>query len=120
MILDTPSTFLQAVLSTAVASTQPEVHVKYIIYNIKGDPTKPQLQRSALNNTTDVNILSAPNLQGYVAEVVGLTVYNKDSANVTVTIKTDSGTERIIVKYTLMPGETLVYEQGYGWGVIGP
>lgn len=108
MILNSTSLKLEAVLAGAVSANQPEVHVDYITWNTEGFPLKPQTVRTALNNTTDVTILAAPTTNGFVLEPINITIYNKDTATVTVTVKTDDGTtERIIVKKILATLETL-------------
>jgi len=118
MILDS-SLKLEAVLSGAVAANQPEVHVWYVDWNLQGETSPPVPSRTALNSSTDVTILAAP-VSSPAREVQSLTIYNKDSASVTVTVKTDdSTTERIIQKQTLATTETFCYEKGVGWYVIG-
>ena len=118
MILDV-TLKLEAVLAGAVAANQPEVHVDYVDWTKDNVQTPPTPFRVALNNTTDVTILAAPVLNPR-REPVGITIYNKDTAAVTVTVKTDDGTtERIIEKKQLAAGETLVYEKGAGpWQVF--
>jgi microcystin-dependent protein len=114
MILD-PQTSAQVVLAGAVAANQPEAHVEYRDWNPQGETTKPALFRTAANSTTDVTILAAPN-QGFIREVLRCSIYNKDTASVTVTVKTDDGTtERIICKAVLLTLETLNFEMGRGW-----
>lgn len=116
MILD-PSSKLEAVLAGAVTANQPEVHVDYFDWNPQGEQTKPAPFRVALNSTTDVTILAAPQV-GFIREVLRLSIYNKDTASVTVIIKTDDGTtERIICKATLLTLETLNFEKDRGWYV---
>lgn len=116
MIL-TPGTKLEAILAGAVSASQPEAHVDYVDYGQTGEPSVPLSNRTALNGASDVTILAACTAgQTKVREVIGASIYNKDSAAVTVTVKTDDGTtERIIVKATLAAAETLVYEKGDGW-----
>ena len=88
----------------------------FIVWNTDGVPTKPQTYRTALNSNTDVTILAAPGTNGQVKEPVGVSIFNKDTANVTVTVKTDDGTtERIIIKRTIGADETLHYMKGIGW-----
>lgn len=116
MILNSTFLSLQAVLAGAVSANQPECHVNFITWDASGEPSKPGTQRAALNSTTDVTILSAPNTAGYVMEPISVSIYNKDTASITVTVKTDDGTtERIIAKSTLLTLETLCYEKGQGW-----
>ena len=116
MILDSTSLKLEAVLGGAVAANQPEVTVVFINYNVDGAPSKPATVRSALNSSTDVTILAAPSVDGHVREPQFISIYNKDTASVTVTVKTDDGTtERILHKATLATLEALQYEKGRGW-----
>lgn len=117
MILDL-STKLEAVLAGAVAANQPEAHVDYIDWNQNGEPTPPAFTRAQLNSTTDVTILAAPT-SNPKREVTQVTIYNKDTASVTVTVKTDDGTtERIVLKRTLTTLQSLMYERGTGWYVL--
>ena len=109
MILDI-NTKLEAVLAGAVAANQPEVHVFYADWNASNEMTAPTLFRAALNSTTDVTILAAP-VANPKREVLSMTLYNKDTATVTATIKTDDGTERILVKKALATLETLHFSK---------
>lgn len=70
------------------------------------------------NDTTDVNIVPAPAASTY--RIVDLlSIYNDDTANATVTIKLDiSGTEYILFKVTLAPGERIEYVDGQGFKVF--
>jgi len=116
MILDSTSLKLEAVLGGAVAANQPEVTVVFINYNVDGVPSKPATVRSALSSSTDVTILAAPSVDGHVREPQFISIYNKDTASVTVTVKTDDGTtERILHRATLATLEALQYEKGRGW-----
>jgi hypothetical protein len=69
-----------------------------------------------LNSSTDVTLISPSangySTQGFIAEVKGLSIYNKDTSSVTVTVKTTDGTDRIKCKATLLSGETLGYANG--------
>ena len=113
-----PGTTLQVVLAAAVAANQLDVHVDFVDYNGGGEQTSPSTVRSATNSTTDVTILAAPD-RNPVRVPLHLSVYNKDTGSVTVTIKTDDGTtERIAVKRLIYTGESLCYDKGIGWYVI--
>ena len=115
MILDT-TLKLEAVLAGAVTANQPEVHFDYIDYTQDGKPTAPQTFRVALNSTNDVTILASPTGISQRREPTYGTVYNKDTAAITVTIKTDDGTtERIIAKKTIEVGGTWQYTKLNGW-----
>jgi hypothetical protein len=115
---------LEAVLGGAVAANQPEFHVDYFVrdnnspqQNIAWQPPKPSTLRGALNDTTDVTLISPTtgrySTQGFVAEVTRASIYNKDTGSVTVTVKTtDGSTDRIICKATLETGEFISYANG--------
>lgn len=69
------------------------------------------------NNTTDVNLVPAPNSS--TQRVIDfLSVYNADTADATVTIKIDAnGTEYIIWKDVLSPGDVVRFIEGAGFNV---
>lgn len=118
MILD-PTIKLEAVLAGAITTSQPEVHIEYVVWNNDTVQAKPTTFRTALNSNTDVTILAAPIQQGFALEVINLAIYNKDTVSATVTVKTDDGTtERIILKRTLQTLETLHWTKSEGWYVI--
>jgi hypothetical protein len=106
---------LEAVLGGAVSANQPEVHVDYQDWTVENVQTRPAPFRTALNNSTTVTILAAPTANP-IREPLRVIVYNKDTAAVTVTVKTDDGTtERIEVKQEILAGESLCWEKGVGW-----
>lgn len=115
MILNQTLT-LEAVLYSESAVYQPEVTVDYVDWYSTGETTLPQTYRSALNGLTDVTILAAPSQQTQAREVIRVSLYNKDTVSVLVTIKTTDGTtDRIISKQTLDTLETLHFEKDRGW-----
>ena len=69
------------------------------------------------NSTTDVDLIAAP--AASTQRIIDyLSVYNNDTASVTVTVKYDaSGTDYILWKGTLTTGQRLEYENGKGWTV---
>ncbi len=106
---------LQAVLSGAVATTQPQATV------CASDHTSPSTYvglapvRTALNSTTDVTILGAP-AGATIRDVDYLGIFNRDTAAITVTLKYDAtGVDTIITTFTLLTLETLLYIHGTGW-----
>jgi hypothetical protein len=123
LILDHSLT-LEAVLAGAVSANQPEFHVDYFVrdnnspqQNIAWQPPKPSTLRGALNDTTDVTLISPTtgrySTQGFVAEVQYLEITNKDTAAITLTIKTtDGSTDREKCKVTLQTNERIVYAKG--------
>lgn len=70
------------------------------------------------NNTTDVILAVAPSTS--TQRIIDfISVYNKDTANATVTIKfDDNGTEYILFKTTLAPDERIEYQEGKGFQVF--
>lgn len=111
LILDT-STKLQLVLGAAHASAALEIVASWI--DVTGH--SPGLTTQTSNGTTDVDVVAAP--ASGVRAVKSLTVFNADSAPATVTVKTDAGgTERRVFVATLAAGDSLIYEDGHGWGV---
>jgi hypothetical protein len=115
VILDN-SIKLEAVLAAVVAANQPEFHVDYSVWNVAGAITRPEPARGALNSTTDVTMLAAETTQGARRTIEYLSIYNKDTAAVTVIVKTDDGsTERILIKYVLPSEKSLIWEKTGGW-----
>lgn len=116
MIRLVPGDKLQAVLSGAVATTQPQCVVCYSDQTSSGYSGGKQL--TALNGASDVDILATP-AAGAVRDVDMLSLYNRDTASVTVTVKYNvSATDSIITTVTLATLETLVYTHSDGWRVI--
>ena len=70
------------------------------------------------NNTTDVNIVGAPDAS--TQRVVDfISIYNADTANATVTIKLDAnGTEYVLCKVVLSTLERLEYIDGQGFKIF--
>ena len=68
-----------------------------------------------MNNSTAITVLAAP-VQNMRLEVLGLSLYNKDTNTVSTLFQTDNGAvERIINRSILLTNEMLGWEQGYGW-----
>lgn len=114
MFLDNTGMSLQGVLSGA-ASPAPVFTVGYVVHGVSGAVSKPALSRGSFNGATDVTLLAAPGLAGEVREVLFVSIYNADNASITVTVKTDDGTEGTILTVTLLTLEHLFYEKGRGW-----
>ena len=123
--LDSTLLKLEAILAGAVAANQPEAHVHFREIPSQTKPTFEEYlgatKRTATNGANDVTICAAPGAAGRTRNIDTVSIYNKDTANVTVTVKTDDGTtEFIIRKQLLAPGESLCYEgreSGRGWYV---
>lgn len=106
---------LQLVLAGAVATNQLQCVVNYS--DNTGTDYVGSAKRTNSNNTTDVDICLAP-AASQVRDIDAISIYNKDTAAATVTVKIDvSGTEYILSVCTLLPGDTLVWQRGTGWQV---
>jgi len=70
------------------------------------------------NNTTDVDIVGSP--QSSTQRIVDhVSVYNKDTASATVTVKFDAnGTDYILFKALVTTGEQIIYTNEGGWKVL--
>lgn len=121
--LDFPGKKMEVVLAGAVTTNQLEVTAHFFIHTPQETTTirRGGAQVSTTNSTTDVTIVDAPVLQGYIINIHSLTIHNKDTATATVTVKIDdNGTEKILIKQAVSVGESLVYEDGFGWQVLSP
>ena len=112
---------LQAFLSGAAATTNPTVTVgSYIVPS----QTKPDFaeyrsapQFTVLAGATETDIADAPP-EGSVKDINYISIYNADTASVTVTVCVDdNGTNRILIKAALASAQTLYYEDKKGWYV---
>lgn len=120
---------LQAFLSGAASTTNPTCTVhSYIVPStakvvrgsqgqIAGDPSEyrraPEFK--ILAGTAETDISAAPP-SGAVKDIVQISIYNADTAAVTVTVCIDqNGTNEILIVCTLLTKETLHYEDGQGW-----
>lgn len=110
LVLSNTTNNLQAVLKSAVATSQLEVLCFW------SDITTTTFVRDWLgtttNDTTDVNIVPAP-AASTQRVIDSVSVWNRDTADAEVTVKIDvSGTERIFGKWVLATGERLEYGGG--------
>ena len=104
---------LQVVLSAPVTTNQLSCFYSFSITN--GSTFTPDKTGIATNNTTPVTLCGAP-ASGYSILGDHLSVFNTDTANATVTIKMNlNGTDIILQKVTLGPGEKTEYNNGKGW-----
>jgi len=108
---------LEAVLSGAIATSNPTAVVSYAEHTSTTFVAK--VQHAALNGTTAVTILNAP---GSSTEFVvrGVEIYNADTASVTLTVRlidSSGSATRNIFKATLLSGATAAYADD-GWYVI--
>ena len=109
MILLDTSTKLELVLGDA-ATTEMDWAVTYVDTI---DDTTGQTDGTS-NDTTDVILVAAPASGSRLIRFVN--IYNADSVAHDVTVKIDdTSNERILVKYNLAAGKTLVYDSQSGW-----
>jgi hypothetical protein len=115
IVLNTTSDLIEIVLGGAVATNELEIVSSY--RDITTTAYTAGRETVASNGTTDQTIVSSP--AASTQRVVDyISVYNKDTANATVTIKLDDGsTEFIITKVTLATLERLEYTNDSGWQV---
>jgi hypothetical protein len=103
LILDATTKTIKAVMSGAASTTNPTFTSHYADNN--GTTFTEGSSDGAFNGTTDVTLVSAPS-SGYRRTIKDLTIYNADSASVTISIKYDNnGIQRTIAKVTLLAGE---------------
>ena len=118
--LENTTVKLQVVLAGAVSANQLQCTVSFFDENVSGERTRGSSQQTNTNSTTDVDICNAlgTGKEGFIRNIDTLTVYNRDTAAATVTVKKDDGgTETILVKATLATLETLAYDHEAGWRV---
>ena len=74
-------------------------------------PFTPGANDGSLNGTTPVTLVAAPE-SGVARTVRLLSIYNADTASVTVSVRyTNGANHRLLAKVTLGVGETFVYEE---------
>ena len=114
---------MQIVLGGAVATNQLNV----IVSGVERIPASAALQAPVIgftqiattNSATDVTICAAPLVNGRVREVESISVRNRDTAAVVVSIEyDDNGTDYVIFSATLSIGDFLVYSSQSGWQVF--
>lgn len=115
LILTETTDNLQIVLGGSVAANQLQCMSSWRDITTTGFTPGRTVVNS--NNTTDVNIVPAPNSS--TQRVVDfLSIYNADTADAAVTIKLDAnGTEYIIWKDVLNPGDVVRFIEGAGFNV---
>ena len=104
IVLNSTSKSIKAVMSGAPATTNPDYVVSYA--DNTGTSFTEGSNDGAMNGTTEVTLLSAPAASTRrIAK--SISIYNRDTASVTVTIKFDNGgTQRTIATVTLASGDT--------------
>lgn len=116
IILSQTTDKIQVVLAGAVSTNQAQCVASW--RDITATPTYVAGRSLAnTNSTTDVDLIASP--AASTQRVIDyISVYNNDSASITVTVKYDaSGTDYILWKGALTAGQRLEYENGKGWTV---
>lgn len=114
MILDANDS-LQLLLSGATATTPGDLFASYVEMASDGSTFGPASASATTNGTTAVTLVSAAGT-GKVRQVKYLSIYNADTASITVTVRVvDNATNRIITKITLATGERAAYMDGNGF-----
>lgn len=114
MILDA-TTSLQVVQSAAKTTNDMDIHVDYVDWNSNGMPTPPATYRTTSDGSTDVTILPAP-VESPKREPVRISIYNRDTADKVLTLKTDNGSaERLIWRGTITTLKANLWEKGSQW-----
>lgn len=100
-----PGDSLQAVMSGAATTTNPKAHVEW------SDGGPPESNWTSLSGATAVDLLSCPTAPVAVRSVRGLSIYNEDTAAVTVTLThVVGGTSYKLAKVTLQVGDTVTID----------
>lgn len=117
IVLTTDTDKLRAVMDGAAATTNPDFVVALAQMTTGTAFEKIDRTHGTLNGTTNVD-LCAGVASKHIA-VRNVSIYNRDTASVMVTIKLDvSGTERTVAKFTLGVGESAHFSDAAGWYVL--
>jgi hypothetical protein len=104
LILDSTTKSIKAVMSGAAATTNPDFTAAWADNN--GTTFVEGASDGALNGTSSTTLVAAP-ASSTRRVIKSITIENKDTAPVTVTISYDNnGTLRVIAKVTLQVGDT--------------
>jgi hypothetical protein len=115
---------LQAFLAGAAATTNPTVTVGFYDVPNKEKPDNSEyrgsVQYTVLAGTTETEICAAPAIAGTVRNIDYISIYNTDTAPVTVTVCIDdAGTNRIQAQMTLASTESGIWSSNSGdWQVV--
>ena len=108
IVLNTTTKTIKAVMSGAPATTNPDFVVSYA--DNTGSAFTEGENDGTLNGTSEVTLVSAP-ASSTRRIIKSISIYNRDTAAVTVTIKYDNnGTQRILANVTLAVGDTWTFD----------
>lgn len=120
-VLNSTLRTLQVVLGGTITTSQLDVVTHYDERGYDETDEGIAADVNTTNNTTAVTIVGAPSHSGRVRVVKSLSVFNKDTASATVTVRyNDNGTTFVLIKVTLPTMYQLYYEDQAGWSVIMP
>lgn len=116
VILDATTKTLKGVLAGAITTTQPDYVIAW------ADSTSTTFtegsSNGAFNSTSDVTLVAAP-AASTRRVIKSITVYNRDTASITFTLKfDDNGTQRFLTKQTLASGASWSSDDSGGGGGI--
>lgn len=116
VILDATTKTLKGVLAGAITTTQPDYVIAW------ADSTSTTFtegsSNGAFNSTSDVTMVAAP-AASTRRVIKSITVYNRDTASITFTLKfDDNGTQRFLTKQTLASGASWSSDDSTGGGGI--
>ncbi len=117
LVLSQTTDKIQVVLGGTVTANQAQCVAAW--RDITATPTYVAGRSVAnTNNTTDVDLIASPATS--TQRVIDyLSIYNNDTAAITLTVKLDAnGTDYILWKGSIGPGERLEYENGKGFTVL--
>lgn len=120
LVLTETTDKIQAVLGGAVAANQPQCYASYRDFTgSTGADYDAGRNGINTNGNTDIDLVGSPS-SGKRRVIDFLSIHNRDTANVTPTIKLDAnGTEFILWRATLAPDERVEYSDGVGFRVFG-
>ena len=114
MLIVTGTEVISAVMSGAAATANPSYYAGYRVMANDLSTFTPTRSVGNMNGTTPVNLVSGGSATDSLV-VDHIAIYNRDTANVTVTVSHGSVVLRVV---TLTPGETLEFNEGNGWKVL--
>lgn len=104
LVLDSTTKTIKVNMSGVAATTNPDFTAAWA--DSSGTEFTEGATDGVLNGTSDVTVVAAP-AANYRRVIKGITIENKDTAPVTITVKYDNnGTQRTIAKVTLNVGDT--------------
>ena len=117
IVLSATTDKIQVVLAGTVATNQCQCVASW--RDVTATPTyTPGRSVANTNNTTDVDLVASP-AASTQRLIDFITVYNNDTASVTVTVKYDAnGTDYILWRGTVLAGERIEYCSDKGWSVV--